>query len=87
MQRLNDLYVNDFIDMEKYKAEYAALKEQIIDEPEDDKKDLSLYRDFINSDFKTIYATLKDVEKRALWRTVIQKIKVSGKEIKDIIFY
>jgi hypothetical protein len=87
MQRLNDLYVNDFIDMEKYRAEYAALESQIIDEPENVTMDFSVYNDFLNSDFKTIYKTLSDVEKRALWRTVIQGIKVSGKEIKGIEFF
>lgn len=83
MQRLNDLYINDFINMEKYKAEYAALEAQIIDEPEETKKDLSVYKDLLNSDFKTIYKTLSEIEKRALWRTIIQKIRVSGKEVKD----
>jgi hypothetical protein len=87
MQRLNDLYVNDFIDMEKYRAEYAALESQIIDEPQNVITDFAMYNDFLYSDFKTIYKTLSDVEKRALWRSVIQGIKVSGKEIKGIEFF
>lgn len=87
MERLNDLYINGFIDMDKYKADYKALEDQIIDEPEDKTKDLSMYKDFLDSDFKSIYVTLKDVEKRTFWRTIIQKIEVSGKEIKNIVFY
>lgn len=84
--RLNDLYVNGFIDMEKYKADYAALQSQIIEQPVSKKKDLSAMKDFLQSNFKEIYKTLSKEEKRALWRSVIKEIRVSGKEVKDIIF-
>ena len=84
--RLSELYVNGFIDMEKYKADYQALESQIIDEPDDIERDLSSYKAFLQSDFRSIYNTLTDTEKRRLWRSVIKKIMVSGKEIKDVIF-
>ena len=87
MERLNDLYINGFIDMEKYKADYKALESQIIDEPEEKTIDFAKYREFLNSGYKKIYSTLNDVEKRSIWRTVIQKIEVSGKDVKNIIFY
>ena len=84
--RLSELYVNGFIDMEKYKADYQALESQIIDEPDNIDRDLSSYKKFLQSDFRTIYDTLTDIEKRTLWRSVIKKILVSNKEITDIIF-
>jgi DNA invertase Pin-like site-specific DNA recombinase len=84
--RLSELYVNGFIDMEKYKADYQALESQIIDEPDNIDRDLSSYKKFLQSDFRTIYDTLTDIEKRRLWRSVIKKILVSNKEITDIIF-
>ena len=84
--RLNDLYVNGFIDMEKYKADYAALQSQIIESPVSEKKDLSAMKKFLESNFKEIYKTLSREEKQALWRSVIKEIRVSGKEVKDIIF-
>ena len=86
MLRLNDLYVNGFIDMEKYKSDYAELQEQIVDEAPKEKKDFAALEKFLQSDFKSIYDTLTDVEKQALWRSVIKEIRVSGKEVVDIKF-
>ncbi len=85
LQRLNDLYVNGFIDMAKYKADYDELQSQIIDIPEEEK-DTKALQEFLKSDYKEIYPTLTDVEKQALWRSIIKEIRVSGKDVKDIIF-
>lgn len=86
MLRLNDLYVNGFIDMEKYKSDYAELQEQIVDEAPKEKKDFAALEKFLQSDFKSIYDTLTDVEKQTLWRSVIKEIRVFGKEVVDIKF-
>lgn len=87
IQRLNDLYVNGFIDMDKYRADYAELQEQIIDLPEEQpKKDLTEIKKFLEGDFKNVYNSLTDVQKQSLWRKVIKEIRVSGKNIVDIKF-
>lgn len=86
MQRLNDLYVNGFIDMNKYKADYADLQNQIIPETPQEPKDLTAINEFLKSDYKEIYSTLTDEAKQTLWRSVIKEIKVSGKSIVDIVF-
>lgn len=87
MQRLNDLYINGYIDMEKYKNDYAELQALIVDEPEKTaKKDLASVKDFLQGDFKTIYSTLSVEEKQTLWRSVIKEIRVFGKDIVDIKF-
>lgn len=86
IQRLNDLYVDGFIDKDKYKEDYEKLKSQIIDVPEEEKKDLAALKKFLDSDFKSIYSTLNDTEKLALWRTVVKEIWVSGKEVTEVVF-
>lgn len=86
LQKLNDLYVNDFIDMDKYKQEYELLKSQIVDEPEEQKKDLTALKEFLNSDFKEIYKTLDIEGKRALWRTIVKEIRIRNKEIVSVVF-
>lgn len=86
MQRLNDLYVNGFIDMNKYKADYADLQNQIIPETPQEPKDLTALNEFLKSDYREIYSTLDDEAKQTLWRSVIKQIKVSGKEIVGINF-
>ena len=86
LQKLNDLYVNDFIDMEKYKQEYELLKSQIVDVPEEQKKDLTVLKQFLDSNFRDIYKTLTIVEKQALWRSVIKEIRIRRKEIVSVVF-
>ena len=86
MQKLNDLYVNDFIDMDKYKQEYALLQSQIIDEPKTTKKDLTALKKFLESDFREIYKTLTPMEKQALWRSVIKEIRIRKREIVGVVF-
>lgn len=86
LEKLNDLYVNGFIDMDKYKKDYAMLQSQIIDDPEPEKKDLTAIKKFLEGDIMDIYSTLTIEEKRALWRSVIKEIKVYKKEIIDVVF-
>lgn len=85
--RLNDLYVDGFIDKDKYKADYAALQAQIVDvAPLETKKDLAALKAFLQGDFKSVYGTMTELEKQSMWRSVVKEIRVSGTEIKDIIF-
>lgn len=86
MQRLNDLYVNGFIDMEKYKADFAELRSQIIPEAPAEKKDLTAIENFLKSNIKEIYSTLTDMQKQTLWRGVIKTIWISGKTVTHIDF-
>ena len=87
MVRLSDLYVNGFIDMEKYKADFADLQAQIVEvSTSKPKKDTTAIKNFLKIDFEGIYETLSDIEKQALWRTIIKEIRVSGRAIKDIKF-
>lgn len=87
MERLNNLYVNGFIDMEKYMAEYTSLQSQIVDDvPQRQKKDLAAIKKFLQGNFRGKYESLTIVEKQSLWRSIIKEIWVSGKEITDIKF-
>ena len=86
LQKLNDLYVNGFIEMDEYKQKYEQLQSQIIDANETPKKDLTALKKFLEGNFKDIYNTLDIEEKRALWRGVIKEIKVYKKEIVDVVF-
>ena len=86
LEKLNDLYVNGFIDMDKYKKDYAMLQSQIIDNPEPEKKDLTAVKAFLEGDIMDIYETLTVEEKRALWRSVIKEIKIYKREIVEVVF-
>lgn len=86
LQKLNDLYVNDFIDMDKYKQEYDLLQSQIIDEPEEKKKDLTAIKKFLDGDFLESYPTLTTMEKQAFWRSIIKEIRLYKREVVNVVF-
>ena len=88
LKRLNDLYVNGFIEMDKYKADYEYLQSQIVDsDPKEQKKDFTELKKFLQSNFRKSYPTLSDIEKQAMWRTIIKEIRVSGTQVLDVKFF
>ena len=86
LQKLNDLYINDFISMEKYKADYAKLQSQIVEPVDVPQTDLTAVRKLIEGDFKSKYEMLTEGQKRTLWRSVIKEIRVFGKTVKSVEF-
>jgi DNA invertase Pin-like site-specific DNA recombinase len=86
LQKLNDLYINDFISMEKYKEDYAKLQSQIIEPEETPQTDFTALKQLLEGSFKAKYEMLSDGQKRALWRTVIKEIRMFGKTVETVEF-
>ena len=79
MSRLKDLYVNDLIDLQGYRADYEPLKSKL-DKLEVEKSirmpDLSRIRNTVKAGWKETYHDLERVEKRAFWRSIIHEIRI-----------
>jgi hypothetical protein len=86
LQKLNDLYINDFITMEKYKEDYAKLQAQIVEPEDEPKTDLSAIQNLLEGNFRNKYEMLTEGQKRALWRTVIKEIRMFGKTVESVEF-
>lgn len=86
LQKLNDLYINDFISMEKYKEDYAKLQAQIVEPENEPKNDLSAVQKLLEGDFKAKYEMLSEGKKRAFWRGVIKEIRMFGKTVEAVEF-
>jgi hypothetical protein len=86
LQKLNDLYINDFITMEKYKENYAKLQSQIVEPEETQKADLTAVQQLLEGNFRDKYEMLTEGQKRALWRTVIKEIKMYGRTVESVEF-
>jgi DNA invertase Pin-like site-specific DNA recombinase len=86
LQKLNDLYINDFITMEKYKEDYAKLQSQIVEPEETQKTDLTAVQQLLEGNFRDKYEMLTEGQKRALWRTVIKEIKMDGRTVESVEF-
>lgn len=83
INRLQDLYLEEAIDIESYRTRYAALtaeleaaRAQAAAPPP--VRDLSAVRELLAGDFRSIYATLTNTEKRLLWVSVIDCIDITA---------
>ena len=78
INRLNKQWRKGRIPEDEYDYEYDRLTKKLekIEQENPKEKDLAPLHDFINSGWKNIYDTLDDVEKRALWRSVIDYMEV-----------
>lgn len=71
------------LECDRLENKLAKLKSELSNEPRDN----SHLIEFVNSDWKTVYHTLNEENKRALWRSVIKSITKTGKDSYDIEFY
>lgn len=78
MDRLNKQWRKGRITEQEYDYEYERLEKRLeklkIEQPKE--RDLTPLYEFLNSGWKNIYGTLSSVEKRALWRSIIDSIEV-----------
>lgn len=90
LRRLNTVYMNGNIDDSDYAKMSADLKKKIDkirqEEKDDRPPDIEVLKQFLNTDFESIYHTLSLEDRRRLWRSIISEIHVEGPNVKEIIF-
>ena len=90
MRRLNTIYMAGNIDDDEYAKQTAGLKLKIEAAKEAAKDevppDIDVLRQFLKSDFETIYETLDREDKRRMWRSIIQEIRIQDHAIQSIKF-
>ena len=80
LDKLKDLYINDFITMEQYKEDFNRYTAQLaaIEEPHPPAPDFRALEHYLTGDFKNIYAGLDRLQRRNLWRGIIETIYVDA---------
>lgn len=81
LARLKDLYVNEMIDLETYKADYQTYAAQLteLQETQTPTVNTDALKAFLNGGFdRTVYQGMSREEKRALWRSVIKEIRIDA---------
>lgn len=91
LRRLDVVYMAGNKTDEDYLKEQKEIKDELAkastDEPENmADRDVSILKDTLESDFKTVYKTLDDEDKRAFWRYIIKEIHVKGNEVALVRF-
>lgn len=78
LARLKELYINELISLEEYKADAAKFSEDIKDfrqkAREIEGSDKTQLKNLIGTNLADWYWTLKEEERRVLWRSVIKRI-------------
>lgn len=82
LDKLKELYLNDLISLDEYKIDRINLEEQLSSLPDTAActKDLSAIKILLNSDFKNLYQTFLNTEKRLFWRSILKEIRISEKD-------
>ena len=80
LEKLKDLYLDDLIDKDAYKAEYARLNTMIAEYERQlentSDMDENTVDAILNLDFEGIYSTLQPNEKRYIFQSIIDYIEV-----------
>lgn len=90
LRRINVSYQLGNMEDEEYIAKTKELKAMIEkatkEEAPDTPVDISALKDFLNSGFEEIYASLDPEDKRRLWNSIIEEIIYDGETVVDIKF-
>lgn len=88
--KLKDLYLDDLINKNTYKKDYANLQKELSNLSSEKKytrqRDFSKIKKLLNLDIVNIYNSLTMSEKRTFWLSIVDTIYVDNNEIKEVIF-
>lgn len=80
LSRLKDLYLNDLITIDEYKADKEAFEARLKDLLEKDRPlerpNFEAFEAMMSGDWKAAYSEMSKEDKRAFWRIVLRKIRV-----------
>lgn len=85
--RLKDLYINELITMDEYKADLSKFNAELDKIPTDTiKTDLSTINELLNMDIATLYYELTCEERQVLIRSVVKQINVDAQNNMSLEF-
>lgn len=89
LRRLNVIYMAGNISDEEYSSQTRQLKTAIekakVDMEDDSTVDVEAIREFLATDFETIYKSMSRMDQQRFWRSLIKEIKMEDKKITGII--
>ena len=85
--RLKDLYLNELITLDEYKADLSKFNNELDKIPTDDNKvDLRAIETLLNMDIESLYYELTCEERQMLIRSVIKQITVDKNNKMELHF-
>lgn len=94
LRRLDIVYMNGNLSDEEYMTQQTEIKNSIAkaeaeqkesDDPHD--RDVTNLQKMLETDFKSIYKTLDDIDKRRFWRSLIKEMSIKNNTISYVKFH
>lgn len=86
LKNLRELYIDGDFTKAEYEKRKADYESQLAEIPEYTVVDTSRVEELLNSDWRTMYDTLTNPEKKAFWRSIVDKIVPDGKGNYEVFF-
>lgn len=90
MRRLEVVYMAGNKPDAEYLAEQKEINELIQKAKQEEappERDLQPLYDLLNSDFRSLYETFDQWEKKRFWQSIIKEIVLEDNQVKDVIFF
>ena len=85
--RLKDLYLNELITLDEYRADLSRFNAELDKIPTDDTKtDLRAIQTLLNMDIESLWDELSCKERQVLMRSVVKRIKVDAENKMSLEF-
>lgn len=84
IEKLKELFLNDLITIEQYKADRAELESQIVKETA--PKDFTELQSHFSRDFRNVYNTFSREQRQMFWRGTVDTIELGADNTPLIIF-
>ncbi len=87
LEKLKQLYINDYISLEEYQTDYQRYSEKLKEEPaERARPDFERLRTYLNQDFQTVYFDMTLFQRRDFWHNIVKEIRLNEENTPQIIF-
>ena len=88
MDRLKQLYLDELISIDEYKADRLGLENQLETIPDviEPKRNTAAIDALLKTDFETAYQTMSNQEKRKFWRSIVKEIRISKSHNRSRIY-
>ena len=78
LKNMRELYIDGDIEKVEYTQRKEEYEKQLAELPKHEVRDTQGMRDFLNSDWRTLYDSLQPHEKRAFWRSILDYIEIDN---------
>ncbi len=87
LEKLKQLYIDDYITLEDYQADYKKYHEKLDAEQSEPKRpDFDHLHACLNADFQTSYSSMAQIQRRDFWHEIVKEIRLNEENEPQIIF-